>query len=133
VALRSDPGLLAGWLQGHGGIENRVHHIRVVTCGEATSRLRTGTGPQLMAALGNIDLTSPGSASRPTCPSQRRNAWAGATVADTVHAAWPTSGIASQAAGRNFATALQSVHGPACRGTCRPGRSRGPDGDPPRR
>ena len=46
-------GLLAAWLRGHWGIENRVHHVRDVTQREDASRIRTGNGPQVMAALRN--------------------------------------------------------------------------------
>ena len=52
----ADVRLLATWLQGHWAIENRVHHGRDVTQGEDASRICTGTGPQLMAALRNTDL-----------------------------------------------------------------------------
>ncbi len=84
----ADPGLLAGWSQQHWGIENRVHHVRDVTHGEDASRIRTGTGPQLMAALATPTSTSPGCAAKPTSPPpQRRNAWAGSAAADTVNAA----------------------------------------------
>jgi predicted transposase YbfD/YdcC len=85
---QADPGLLAGWLQNHWGIENRVHHVRDVTHGEDASRIRTGTGPQLMAALRNTDLNLArlrGETNIAAC--QRRNAWAGSTAADTVNAA----------------------------------------------
>ena len=85
---RADPGLLAGWLQDHWGIENRVHHVRDVTHGEDASRIRTGTGPQLMAALRNTDLNLARLRGETNiAASQRRNAWAGSTAADTVHAA----------------------------------------------
>jgi len=84
----ADPGLLAGWLQDHWGIENRVHHVRDVTHGEDASRIRTGTGPQLMAALRNTDLNLARLRGETNiAASQRRNAWAGATAADTVNAA----------------------------------------------
>jgi predicted transposase YbfD/YdcC len=84
----ADPGLLAGWLQGHWGIENRVHHVRDITHGEDASRIRTGTGPQLMAALRNTDLNLARLRGETNiAASQRRNAWAGATAADTVNAA----------------------------------------------
>ena len=53
---QADPALLAGWIQGHWGIENRVHHVRDVTQGEDASRIRTGTGPQVMAVLRNTAL-----------------------------------------------------------------------------
>jgi predicted transposase YbfD/YdcC len=47
------PGLLATWIQGHWAIENTVHHVRDVTQGEDHSTIRTGHGPQVMAALRN--------------------------------------------------------------------------------
>lgn len=53
---QADPGLLAGWIQGHWGIENRVHHIRDVTQGADASRIHTGTGPQVMTTLRNTAL-----------------------------------------------------------------------------
>ena len=53
---QADPGLLAAWLQGHWGIENRVHHVRDVTQGEDASRIRTGNGPRVMAVLRNTAL-----------------------------------------------------------------------------
>jgi predicted transposase YbfD/YdcC len=85
---QADPGLLAGWLRGHRGIENRVYHVRDVTQGEDASRIRTGTGPQLMAALRNTDL-NPARLRGETniAASQRRNAWAGSTAANIVTAA----------------------------------------------
>jgi predicted transposase YbfD/YdcC len=53
---QADPGLLAGWIQGHWGIENRVHYVRDVTQGEDASRIRTGAGPEVMAILRNAAL-----------------------------------------------------------------------------
>src|SRR3954467_1953102 len=53
---QADPQLLATWIQGHWGIENRVHHVRDVTQGEDASRIRTGTGPEVMAVLRNTAL-----------------------------------------------------------------------------
>src|SRR4051812_6149349 len=53
---QADPGLLAAWIQGHWGIENRVHYVRDVTQGEDASRIRTGTGPEVMAILRNTAL-----------------------------------------------------------------------------
>src|SRR3954454_16294468 len=49
----ADAQLLARWLQGHWAIENRVHHVRDVTQREDASRIRLGSGPQMMAALRN--------------------------------------------------------------------------------
>jgi predicted transposase YbfD/YdcC len=85
---QADPGLLSSWLQGQWGIENRVHHVRDVTHGEDASRIRTGSGPQLMAALRNTDLNLARLRGETNiAASQRRNAWAGSTAADTVNAA----------------------------------------------
>jgi predicted transposase YbfD/YdcC len=53
---QADLGLLAGWLQGHWGIENRVHHVRDVTQGEDASQIRAGNGPRVMAVLRNTAL-----------------------------------------------------------------------------
>ena len=76
------------WIKRHWGIENRVHHVRDVTHGEDASRIRTGTGPQLMAALRNTDLNLARLRGETNiAASQRRNAWAGPTAADTVDAA----------------------------------------------
>ena len=44
---------MLGWTRGHWGIENRLHYVRDVTMGEDANRTRTGTGPQVLAALRN--------------------------------------------------------------------------------
>lgn len=44
---------LLNWLRGHWGIENRLHYVRDVTMGEDANRTRTGSGPQVLAALRN--------------------------------------------------------------------------------
>jgi hypothetical protein len=50
--------------------------------------IRTGTGPQLMAALRNTDLNIARLRGETNiAASQRRNAWAGSAAADTVNAA----------------------------------------------
>lgn len=43
--------------RGHWGIENRLHYVRDVTFGEDASQVRTGAGPQALAALRNVVLT----------------------------------------------------------------------------
>jgi hypothetical protein len=48
---------LLGWWRGHWGIENRLHWVRDVTLGEDGSRLRTGSAPQVMAALRNAAVS----------------------------------------------------------------------------
>ena len=43
------PATLAAWVQGHWGIENRLHWVRDVTFDEDRSQVRTGNAPQVMA------------------------------------------------------------------------------------
>ena len=51
------PAMLAAWVQGHWGIENRVHWVRDVTFDEDKSRIRTGAAPQVMATLRNLVIS----------------------------------------------------------------------------
>ncbi|MGB8385310.1 MAG: ISAs1 family transposase, partial [Dermatophilaceae bacterium] len=51
------PRILAAWIQGHWGIENRVHWVRDVTFDEDRSQIRTGHGPQVMATLRNTAIS----------------------------------------------------------------------------
>ena len=55
AASQATPAQLAGWIRGHWGIE-ALHHIRDVTYGEDASQIRTGNGPQAMAALRNLGI-----------------------------------------------------------------------------
>ena len=41
----------------HWGIENRLHHVRDVTCREDQCRTRAGNAPQVLAAFRNTALT----------------------------------------------------------------------------
>ncbi len=52
----ADPRLLAGWIRSHWTIENKLHWVRDVTEGEDHSSVRTGHGPQVMAALRNTAI-----------------------------------------------------------------------------
>jgi predicted transposase YbfD/YdcC len=52
----ADLRLLAGWIRSHWTIENCLHWVRDVTEGEDHSRVRTGHGPQVMAALRNTAI-----------------------------------------------------------------------------
>jgi predicted transposase YbfD/YdcC len=47
---------LAAWIRGHWSIENSIHWVRDVTYDEDRSQIRTGTGPQVMAALRNAAI-----------------------------------------------------------------------------
>ena len=50
------PAQLAAWIRRHWHIENQIHWIRDVTYDEDRSQIRTGTGPQVMAALRNAAI-----------------------------------------------------------------------------
>ena len=43
--------------KGHGRIENRVHHVRDVSCHEDRSRVRTGHLPRNLACLNNLAIS----------------------------------------------------------------------------
>lgn len=47
---------LLALLRLHWGIENEVHYVRDVSLGEDDSRVRTGSSPQVLAALRNTAL-----------------------------------------------------------------------------
>ena len=51
---RADATRLLGLWRGHWGIENRLHWVRDVVFGEDQSQVRTGSAPQVMAALRNL-------------------------------------------------------------------------------
>ena len=51
------PTTLAAWVQGHWGIENRLHYVRDVTFDEDRSQVRTGAAPQVMASLRNLAIS----------------------------------------------------------------------------
>jgi predicted transposase YbfD/YdcC len=40
--------------RGHWGIENKLHYVRDVTLGEDGCRVRTGSAPQVLAAVRNV-------------------------------------------------------------------------------
>ena len=54
---RADAATLLGWHRGHWDIENRVHYVRDATMGEDANRTRTGSGPQVLAALRNATIS----------------------------------------------------------------------------
>jgi predicted transposase YbfD/YdcC len=53
----ASPTTLAAWVQGHWGIENKLHWVRDVTFDEDRSQVRVGAGPQVMATLGNLAIS----------------------------------------------------------------------------
>jgi predicted transposase YbfD/YdcC len=52
----ADAGQLLTWARGHWSIENRSHYVRDVTLGEDASRIRKGSGPEVMAAMRNAAI-----------------------------------------------------------------------------
>jgi len=58
TAFQADPVLLARWIRGHWSIENQLHWVRDVSFDEDRSQVRTGHGPQVMAALRNLAITA---------------------------------------------------------------------------
>jgi predicted transposase YbfD/YdcC len=84
----ADPGLLAVWLRGHWQIENRVHHVRDVTQREDTSRIRTGSGPQVLAALRNTATNLARLTGHDNiAAAQRAAAWHPTAITDALNAA----------------------------------------------
>lgn len=51
------PRRLAGWVQGHWSIENRLHWVRDVTFDEDRSQVRTGQAPRVMATCRNLAIS----------------------------------------------------------------------------
>lgn len=84
----ADPKLLAVWIQGHWGIENRVHHARDVTQSEDRSRIRAGSGPHVLATLRNTALNLHRLEGHTNMArAQRRTAWRAGTAVETLNAA----------------------------------------------
>jgi predicted transposase YbfD/YdcC len=54
---KASPQRLLELNRGHWSIENRSHYVRDVSFGEDHSRLRSGNGPQILAALRNLVIT----------------------------------------------------------------------------
>jgi predicted transposase YbfD/YdcC len=53
---RADADRLLGLIRAHWQIENRLHYVRDVTLGEDACRVRTGSSPQVLAALRNTTI-----------------------------------------------------------------------------
>ncbi|MET8252957.1 hypothetical protein [Micromonospora sp. NPDC005197] len=53
------PAQLAAWIRGHWSIENKDHWVRDVTYDDDRCQIRTGTGPEVMAALRNAAIGAP--------------------------------------------------------------------------
>ncbi len=52
----ADASQLLKWVRGHWSVENRSHYVRDVTMGEDSSRIRTGSGPEVMDAFRNATI-----------------------------------------------------------------------------
>jgi predicted transposase YbfD/YdcC len=85
---RNAAGLLAIWIQGHWGIENRVHHVRDVTQSEDRSRIRAGAGPHVLATLRNTALNLHRLDGHTNIArAQRQTAWRAGAALETINAA----------------------------------------------
>jgi len=51
TSTEATPAQIATWVQGHWGIENRLHRVRGVLYDEDRSTVRTGNAPRVMATL----------------------------------------------------------------------------------
>ena len=56
-ADQADEARVMRLLRGHWTIENQVHYVRDFSYDEDRSRIRTGSGPQVMATLRNLAIT----------------------------------------------------------------------------
>lgn len=56
-ATHADPQQIAAAVRKHWSIENGLHYIRDVTFAEDASRVRTRSGPRIMASLRNLAIT----------------------------------------------------------------------------
>jgi len=84
----ADAVLLAIWLRGHWQIENTLHWVRDVTFGEDHSSVRTGAGPQIMAALRNTAINVSRLAGHSNiAAAQRHYSWTPGSAIDAITAA----------------------------------------------
>lgn len=84
----ADTVLLATWLRGHWQIENALHWVRDVTFGEDHSAVRTGAGPQVMAALRNTAINVSRLAGHTNvAAAQRHYSWTPGAAIETITAA----------------------------------------------
>ena len=98
---RADAARLLALVREHWGIENGSHYRRDVTLGEDASRIRTGSAPQVMAALRNSGHPpGPGGRAQP-----RRRRPAGSATAS------PSALAFSASLNLNNRTALETVPG----------------------
>ncbi len=58
TAAQAQPQQLADWIRGHWHIENQLHWVRDVTYDEDRSQIRTNHGPQVMASLRNLAIST---------------------------------------------------------------------------
>ncbi len=56
LPARAGAPVLLRFVRGHWAIENRLHYVRDVTLGEDASHVRSGSAPEVMAALRNLVL-----------------------------------------------------------------------------
>lgn len=57
-AREAHQAVLADWILGHWGIENRLHWVRDVTFDVDRSQIRTGSSPRVMASMRNLAVST---------------------------------------------------------------------------
>ncbi|HEX5347640.1 MAG TPA: hypothetical protein VFW64_11175 [Pseudonocardiaceae bacterium] len=57
TTYQANPADVLAFNRGQWGIENREHYVRDVTFDEDRSQVRTGSSPQIMAAMRNIAIS----------------------------------------------------------------------------
>jgi hypothetical protein len=77
------PAVVLGWWREHWHIENKVHYVRDVSMGEDASRVRSGSAPQVLAAIRNLAIGL-----------FRRDHWKNIAAALRHHAAKPLKALA---------------------------------------
>src|SRR4051812_4797679 len=78
----ADPGLLATWIQGHWGVENRVHHVRDVPQTSAVS-------PRVRTARASAPVPDPTSSRPCATPRSTFTAWTGTPTSPALSAEPP--------------------------------------------
>lgn len=77
------PPVIIQWWRKHWHIENKLHYVRDVTMGEDASRVRSGSAPQILAAVRNVVVGL-----------LRREGWQNIAAALRHHAAKPLKALA---------------------------------------
>ena len=109
------PVQLAAWVRRHWHIENNLHRVRDFTYDEDRSQIRTGTGPQVMAALRNAAIGALRLAESPTSSPPTATTPATATTRSRCSASF--SGASPHPVRHADVVAVSLVRGPRSAGS----------------